>query len=190
MIQSYPLVRDRRSTSDAIIRWDTCGEIGCKWLAAHWAGATRLIVHEIGRPMTHEDIAAWESFAVAMAGASAVLAGLVFVAVSINIDRILRVQGPPGRAGESVILLVAAVCECAFVLVAHQAVTALAIELVVAGALTCAVVIAILVATLRRPNRQPSSWHATRAISVLACTIPIARVRTHRRPNRASLATR
>lgn len=124
--------------------------------------------------MTHEDIAAWESFAIAMAGASAVLAGLVFVAVSINIDRILRVQGLPGRAGESVILLVAAVCECAFVLVPHQAVTALAIELVVAGALTCVVVIAILVATLRRPNRQPSSWHATRAISVLACTIPIA----------------
>jgi hypothetical protein len=29
-----------------------------------------------------------------------VLAGLVFVAVSINIDRILPVPGLPGRAGE------------------------------------------------------------------------------------------
>ena len=123
--------------------------------------------------MTHLDIAAWESFAVALAGASAVLAGLVFVAVSINIDRILRVQGLPGRAGESVILLIAAVCVCAFVLVAHQPVTALAVELVVAGALTCVVLIAILLPALRRPSRQPRSWHATRAISVVACTIPI-----------------
>src|SRR5262245_61052239 len=107
--------------------------------------------------MTHEDIAAWESFAIAMAGASAVLAGLVFVAVSINIDRILRVQGLPGRAGESVILLVAAVCECAFVLVPQQSVTALAVEFVVAGALTCIVLIAILIPALRRPSRQPLS---------------------------------
>src|SRR5262249_42434615 len=115
-----------------------------------------------GSLMTHLDIAAWESFAVALAGASAVLAGLVFVAVSINIDRILRVQGLPGRAGESVILLIAAVCVCAFVLVAHQPVTALAVELVVAGALTCVVLILILLPALRRPSRQPLSWPATR----------------------------
>jgi modulator of FtsH protease len=123
--------------------------------------------------MTQQDIAAWEGFALALAGASAVLAGLVFVAVSINIDRILRTQGLPGRAGESVILLIATVCECAFVLVPHQPVTALAVELIVAGVLTCMVALAILVPALRRPSRQPRSWHATRAISIVACTIPI-----------------
>ena len=58
--------------------------------------------------MSHEDIAAWEGFAVALAGAAAVLAGLVFVAVSINIDRILPVRCLPGRAGESVILFITA----------------------------------------------------------------------------------
>jgi hypothetical protein len=40
--------------------------------------------------MSHEDIVAWEGYAVAVAGAGAVLAGLVFVAVSINIDRICQ----------------------------------------------------------------------------------------------------
>jgi modulator of FtsH protease len=122
--------------------------------------------------MTTEDITAWEGFAIALAGASAVLAGLVFVAVSINIDRVLRVPSLPGRAGESVILLLAAVCECAFLLIAGQPVRALAIELIVAGALTSIVLTAIVLPTLRRPGRQPRSWHATRAVSVQACTIP------------------
>jgi hypothetical protein len=45
--------------------------------------------------MSHEEVAAWEGFAVALAGAAAVLAGLVVVAVSINIDRILPVRGLP-----------------------------------------------------------------------------------------------
>jgi hypothetical protein len=45
--------------------------------------------------VSHEEVAAWEGFAVALAGAAAVLAGLVFVAVSINIDRILPVRGLP-----------------------------------------------------------------------------------------------
>jgi hypothetical protein len=32
--------------------------------------------------MSHEDIVAWEGFAAALAGAAAVLAGLVFVAIT------------------------------------------------------------------------------------------------------------
>jgi hypothetical protein len=41
---------------------------------------------------------AWTEFAVAAAGASAVLAGLVFVAVSINLEKVLEVlerRSPP-----------------------------------------------------------------------------------------------
>ena len=40
------------------------------------------------------------------AGASAALAGLLFVAISINLDRILNCRGLPGRAGEAIVLLV------------------------------------------------------------------------------------
>ncbi len=40
---------------------------------------------------------------VATAGASAALAGLVFVAVSINVDRILKLEGIPERALETVL---------------------------------------------------------------------------------------
>jgi hypothetical protein len=123
--------------------------------------------------MSHEEIAAWEGFAVALAGASAVLAGLVFVAVTINIERILRLRGLPGRAGESVILFLGALCQCAFVLVPHQPVEALAIELIVSGVVVWALLSAIVLPTLRRPSRQPRSWHATRVVAVHLATVPV-----------------
>jgi hypothetical protein len=123
--------------------------------------------------MSHEDIAAWEGFAVALVGACAVLAGLVFLAVTMNIDRILRIRGLPGRAGESVILFLAALCQCAFLLIPHQPATALAVELLASGVLTWAILTAIVVPTLRRPSRQPRSWHATRVLVVQACTVPV-----------------
>jgi hypothetical protein len=47
----------------------------------------------------------WTNFAVALAGVAAVLAGLVFVALSLNLERILQVAGLPGRAGETLIVL-------------------------------------------------------------------------------------
>jgi len=47
----------------------------------------------------------WGDFLVAAAGATAALAGLVFVALSINLTRILELPGVPRRAGEAIILL-------------------------------------------------------------------------------------
>jgi len=49
----------------------------------------------------------WDSFFVAQVGGSAALTGLVFVALSINLARILEHSQLVERAGEAVILLVA-----------------------------------------------------------------------------------
>ena len=122
--------------------------------------------------MTSADIAAWESFAVALAGVCAVLAGLVFVAVSINIGRILRVRGLAGRAGESVILFLSAVCLCAFVLIPHQPVAALGAELLGVGLVTLAILTAIVIPALRMPTRQPRSWTITRVVTQQAAAVP------------------
>ena len=49
----------------------------------------------------------WSDFFVAQVGATAALAGLVVVAISINLQRILSFPQLPGRAAEMLILLVA-----------------------------------------------------------------------------------
>ncbi|WBB70065.1 hypothetical protein [Micromonospora sp. WMMD812] len=129
---------------------------------------------QLGGRVSHDYVASWEGFALALVGAAAVLAGLVFVAVSINIDRILAIRGLPGRAGESVILFLAVLCECAFVLIPNQPVSALGLELLVAGLLVWAVGVAIAVPGLRGPTRQPASWRLTRLIGVHLATVPAA----------------
>jgi len=47
----------------------------------------------------------WDNFFVACAGAAAGLAGLLFVALSINLAKILEIPGLAGRAGETFIPL-------------------------------------------------------------------------------------
>lgn len=56
--------------------------------------------------MSAYDPSAWSDLFVATAGATAALSGLVFVAVSINIGRILENEGVPDFALVTLLLLV------------------------------------------------------------------------------------
>lgn len=78
---------------------------------------------------------AWHDLAVATVGACAALAGLIFVAVSLNLARILELEGLAGRAGRTLGLLVALLAAGIAVLVPGQSRLALGVELVVAGVL-------------------------------------------------------
>ena len=50
-------------------------------------------------------IAEWKDFFVAVSGVAASFAGLLFIALSINLTRILDTPGIPARAGETLIFL-------------------------------------------------------------------------------------
>src|ERR687898_430567 len=64
----------------------------------------------------------WHDFFLAQAGAAGVLTGLVFVAVSINLQEIVSdpSSGLPGRAAEALILLVGVLTASVLLLVPGQ----------------------------------------------------------------------
>jgi len=74
----------------------------------------------------------WHDLFVAAAGASAALAGLIFVAVSINIERILALQGVANRALQALVQLIVVVIVSLLAL-APQATSTLGIELIAVG---------------------------------------------------------
>ena len=85
--------------------------------------------------MAAYDPEAWSDLFVAAAGASAALAGLVFVAVSINVERILKFEGLPDRSLQTVMLLVSVLVVSLVGLIPGQDNTALGLELLVCGVL-------------------------------------------------------
>jgi hypothetical protein len=75
----------------------------------------------------------WTDFGVGVAGASAALAGLVFVAVSINLSEILKYRNLPGRAAMTLMLFVTPLIVGVLLLVPGQPGAALGGELLATG---------------------------------------------------------
>jgi hypothetical protein len=76
----------------------------------------------------------WKDFFVAAAGASATLVGLVIVAISVNLQRILEHPQLPSRGGATVAALVL-ILVCSMAGLIPQTNAALAIEILVSGLL-------------------------------------------------------
>lgn len=76
---------------------------------------------------------AWESFFIAQVGASAALAGLLFVGISINLNRILAFPRLPNRAFVALLLLIAVLVVSSFVLIPGQSPQLLGVEILLAG---------------------------------------------------------
>jgi hypothetical protein len=70
--------------------------------------------------MTGYTTQGWGELFLAEAGASAALAGLLFVAVSINLQRIISIRSLPGAALTTIVLLVAVLMVSTFALVPDQ----------------------------------------------------------------------
>jgi hypothetical protein len=84
------------------------------------------------RPVT-STTADWANFYGAEVGDSAALTGLVVVAISINLNRILAFPSLPRRAAESLVLLVIALVLTSFGLVPWQPLPVFGVEVTVIG---------------------------------------------------------
>ncbi len=122
--------------------------------------------------MTAYDASQWSDLFVATTGAAAALAGLVFVAVSINIERILAFQGLPERALATVITLVLVVVISVAALVPGQEPGTLGIELLAIACLYALGVIALDRRSL--PGRRgPRVWLVSRMVVTVLAVIPL-----------------
>jgi hypothetical protein len=94
---------------------------------------------------------AWHDFFLAQAGAAGVLTGLVFVGVSINLQKIVSDprSGLAGRAAEALILLVAVLLASVLVLVPGQGPGVLGAEVLVVGLAAWGWIVAIQLQLLR-----------------------------------------
>jgi hypothetical protein len=111
----------------------------------------------------------WTDLLVASAGASAALTGLVFVAVSINLERILALASLPDRAFETLMLLLGVVIVSILGLIPGQGATAFGVELIAFTLLTLAMIVALLVRDAPLP---PEARRAVRFAVVVAGTLP------------------
>jgi hypothetical protein len=93
----------------------------------------------------------WHDFFLAQAGAAGVLTGLVFVGVSINLQKIVSnpSSGLAGRAAEALILLVAVLLASVLVLVPGQGPGVLGAEVLVVGIAAWGWIVAIQLPRLR-----------------------------------------
>jgi modulator of FtsH protease len=117
------------------------------------------------------DPAEWKDLFVAVAGASAALTGLLFVAVSINLERILKFEGLPERALETLLFLVSVLLISIVGLIPGQSHVALGLELLLVSLVTAVVILRL--PTIRSGEAGVErSWVITRWAVRLAATLP------------------
>ncbi|HSS31719.1 MAG TPA: hypothetical protein VLL27_00375 [Solirubrobacterales bacterium] len=121
--------------------------------------------------MTAYDPTEWRDLFVAVAGASAALTGLLFVAVSINLERILKFEGLPERALETLLFLVSVLLVSIVGLIPGQSHLALGLELLFVSLVTTVVILRL--PTIRTGEADVErSWVIARWAVRLAATLP------------------
>jgi len=124
--------------------------------------------------VTAYDPSEWSDLFVAVAGASAALLGLLFVAVSINLERILKFEGLPGRALEALMQLTCVLLVSLAGLVPGQSHVALGLELLLIVAIIAVIVVRQPVVVTDETGREPLSWKVSRWSIRLAGLVAIA----------------
>jgi hypothetical protein len=118
------------------------------------------------------DVADWEPFFSAIIAAAAALTGLLFVAVSINLDRIVKGgKHLPGRAAETLATLLLVVASSALTLV-PQSTRLVGVEILIIVVPTLAITVRSQLVYRRQNPDQPVLWTVSRMTSTALATVP------------------
>lgn len=115
--------------------------------------------------------AEWHEFFVATAGAAAALTGLLFVAISINLDRILQYPELPVRAGATLAVLVSLLLAASFSLTPGQTARALGVEIACLGGVISALTVWAMVR--QRREGETAAWNFQRIAIVVVPSIAL-----------------
>ena len=96
----------------------------------------------------------WENFFIAEVGASAALAGLLFVGVSINLNRILSLPSLPTRAFLALILLLTILVVSSLLLIPGQSLMFIGVEVLIIGLITWTLAIVLDIRTLQKTEAK------------------------------------
>jgi modulator of FtsH protease len=111
----------------------------------------------------------WHDFFIGTIGAAAALTGLLFVAISINLEQILKYPQLPGRAAGTLGILVSGLVVSGFALAPGQENRTLGIEIAAAGVIVAAQ--AVWVTHGKGTPDEPNSWIIQHLASLLLPSI-------------------
>jgi len=117
-------------------------------------------------------IDAWSNYLSVQAECAATLTGLVFVAVSINLSRILSIPGLTGRAAESLLQLFGVVVISTTALIPHQPPVALGTEILTMGFALWLVQTVAQIRYMTSNTGHPRFWGITRIVQTQFANLP------------------
>lgn len=114
---------------------------------------------------------AWNEFFIMTGGASAALAGLLFVAVSLNHEQILKFRALPSLAAASISMLLSVVLVCTLGLAPSQPAMLLGIEYLILGLATATVVFVLDARNFAGLER--AGWRISRLLMTTISLLPL-----------------
>jgi hypothetical protein len=115
----------------------------------------------------------WQTLLSVQAESAATLTGLVFVAVSINLAKVLTSPGLPGRAAESLAQFLQVFFVSTTALIPGQRAGALAAEIIAVALLCWALQCASQINYARSKSGHPRWWLVTRIVQTHLGSIPL-----------------
>jgi hypothetical protein len=120
--------------------------------------------------MTAYAVGDWTAFGTATAATAATLTGLLFVAVSINLKRILEFPSLPARAGQTLTMFVTPLLAGLFTVIPGQPDAVLAAELIGTGVVIGTFQLMIDHRSVRAEQETPVTWLVSRIFpAVVSC---------------------